>query len=86
MPIEISAHVEGLEQLFRKLDHMAAVEVLKPPMEASLLDLVDFMEDYPPPPLRPYPKMLKTATAARWSSFRNNWSSPSTWALSSIGI
>ncbi len=67
MPIEISAHVEGLEQLFRKLDHMAAVEVLKPPMEASLLLLVDFMEDYPTSgPQRPYPKMLRTAKQRRY--------------------
>ena len=66
MPIEINAEVEGLDRLFRKLDHLAAVEVLKPPMEASLLVLVDFMEDYPGPPMRPYPKMLRTPKQRRY--------------------
>ncbi len=66
MPIELSAEVEGLDTLFRKLDHLAAVEVLKPPMEASMLVLVDFMEVYPGPPQRPYPNMLRTAKQRKY--------------------
>jgi len=66
MPIDIAIKVDGLGELFRKLDHLTAVEVLKPPMEASLLELVSFMEDYPGPPMRPYPKMLRTPKQRRY--------------------
>ena len=66
MPIDIAIKVDGLGELFRKLDHLTAVEVLKPPMEASLLELVSFMEDYPGPPQRPYPKMLRTPKQRRY--------------------
>ncbi len=66
MPIDVAIKIDGLGELFRKLDHLAAMEVLKPPMEASLLELVDYMEDYPGPPQRPYPKMLRTAKQRRY--------------------
>ena len=62
--IEISTHVEGLDELFRKLDRVAAVEVLKPPMEASLKILEDYMKDYPPK--SDGPMRFKTAKQRRY--------------------
>lgn len=50
----------SVDSLFRKLDRIAAIEVLRAPMEASLLSLQADLTDYPPPPQRPYPKMLRT--------------------------
>lgn len=56
----------SVDSLFRKLDRMAAVSVLWPPMKASLLSLQDDLTDYPPRPQRPYPKMLRTAKQRRY--------------------
>lgn len=57
----------SVNSLFRKLDHMAAVNVLRPPMEASLLSLHDDLTDYPPRPQRPYLKPpLRTAKQRRY--------------------
>lgn len=67
MAVDVSIQVEGLDQLFAKLDKLAANEVLKPPMEASLISLYNYMADETPgPPQRPYPKMLRTAKQRRY--------------------
>ena len=67
MAIEISAEVEGLDRLFKKLDRLAAHDVLRAPMEASMISLFNFMaEEYPGPPQRPYPQMLRTAKQRRY--------------------
>lgn len=39
--------VQGIDTLFARLDRMAAIDVLEPPMKAGVLDLVRYMEDYP---------------------------------------
>ena len=39
--------VDGLDQLFARLDRITAVNVLEAPMKASVLDLVNYMEEYP---------------------------------------
>jgi len=56
----------SVDSLFRRLDRIAAVEVLRPPMEESLQILQDDLTDYPGPPQRPYPKMLRTAKQRRY--------------------
>jgi hypothetical protein len=38
-----------LNKLFNRMDHASVLKVLRPPMEASLLDLHDDLTDYPPP-------------------------------------
>ena len=39
----------AVAKLFQRLDHSHVMQVLRPPMEASLLSLFDDMTDYPPP-------------------------------------
>ena len=56
----------AVTKLFNRLDHSAVMRTLRPPMEASLLSLHDDLTDYPGPPQRPYPKMLRTAKQRRW--------------------
>jgi len=56
----------SVDGLFRQMDRMAAIGVLRPPMEASLMVLQDDLTDYPPRPQRPYPKMLRTAKQRRY--------------------
>jgi len=55
-----------VDRLFRKLDRLAAESVLRAPMEESLQILQDDLTDYPGPPQRPYPKMLRTAKQRRY--------------------
>jgi hypothetical protein len=43
----LSIHVYGIDELFRRLDRMAANDVLEAPMRAGLLDLENYMKDYP---------------------------------------
>ena len=38
-----------IDKLFRRFEHGAVVQILRPPMEASLLSLQDALTDYPPP-------------------------------------
>lgn len=67
MPLEIAAEVKGLDQVFKRLDRLAAHDVLRTPMEASMISLFNFMaEETPGPPHRPYPKMLRTARQRRY--------------------
>lgn len=41
-------NIEGLDRLFRRLDAVAAVRVLEPPMWRSALRLQRYMQVYPP--------------------------------------
>ncbi len=67
MPVEVSIQVDGLDKLFAKLDRLTTNEVLRPPMEASLISLYNYMADETPgPPQRPYPKMLRTTRQRRY--------------------
>lgn len=56
----------SVDGLFRQMGRIAAIDVLRPAMEASLLSLHDDMTDYPPRPQRPYPRMLRTAKQRRY--------------------
>ena len=38
-----------IDKLFSRFEHGAVVQILRPPMEASLLSLQDALTDYPPP-------------------------------------
>lgn len=38
-----------IDKLFSRFDHAHVVQILRPPMEASLLDLHNDLTDYPPP-------------------------------------
>jgi len=63
MPIEI----KGLEELFRKLDHAAAVQTLTPPMQRGVMRLQAYMQVYPPPP--PDSKYVRSGTLGkRWTA------------------
>jgi len=63
MPITIT----GLEELFRKLDHAAAVQTLTPPMQRGVMRLQAYMQVYPPPP--PQSKYKRTGTLGRrWNT------------------
>ena len=55
-----------INRVFQRLDRMAALDALRRPMEESLLVLQDDLTDYPGPPQRPYPKMLRTAKQRRY--------------------
>lgn len=56
----------SINRVFQRLDRMAALDALRRPMEESLLVLQDDLTDYPGPPQRPYPKMLRTAKQRRY--------------------
>lgn len=56
----------SVDSLFRKLDRLVAVEVLRAPMEESLQILQDDLTDYPGPPQRPCPNMLRTAKQRKY--------------------
>ena len=56
----------SVDSLFRKLDRLDATRVLRAPMEESLQLLQDDLTDYPGPPQRPYPKMLRTDKQRRY--------------------
>ena len=64
--VGMQVNQNSINSLFRRLDHLAAVDVLRPPMEESLLSLQDDLTDYPPRPQRPYPNMLRTAKQRRY--------------------
>lgn len=64
--VGMQVNQNSINSLFRRLDHLAAVNVLLRPMEESLLSLQDDLTDYPGPPQRPYPKMLRTAKQRRY--------------------
>lgn len=55
-----------LNKAFDRLGTAHMQQVLRRPMEASLLSLQDALTDYPGPPMRPYPKMLRTEKQRRW--------------------
>ena len=55
-----------VDRLFRKLDRLAAVNVLRPPMEESLQSLLDDLTDYPGSPQFPRERALRTAKQRRY--------------------
>ncbi len=55
-----------LNKAFDRLGTAHMQQILRPPMEASLLSLQDVLTDSPGPPQRPYPKMLRTDKQRRW--------------------
>lgn len=55
-----------LNKAFDRFGTAHMQQVLRPPMEASLLSLQDALTDYPGPPMRPYPKMLRTEKQRRY--------------------
>ena len=56
----------SLNKAFQRLGTSHMQQVLRRPMEASLLSLQDALTDYPGPPQRPYPKMLRTERQRRY--------------------
>lgn len=56
----------ALNKAFDRFGTAHMQQVLRPPMEASLLSLQDALTDYPGPPMRPYPKMLRTEKQRRY--------------------
>jgi hypothetical protein len=63
---EISITVTGVDEIVKKLGSGWAVAAMRKPMEDSLLSVLDYMQDYPGPPQRPYPNMLRTPKQRRW--------------------
>jgi len=53
-----------IDKLFSRFDHAHVVQILRPPMEASLLDLHNDLTDYPPPSTGPM--RFKTAKQRRY--------------------
>lgn len=59
--------ITGIEELFRKLDRVQAIETLVPPMQRSVYRVVNAMADYPPPPAQS--RYVRTGTLGRrWTS------------------
>ena len=59
--------ITGIEELFRKLDTVIAIETLVPPMQRSVYRMVNAMADYPPPPAKS--RYARTGTLGRrWTS------------------
>lgn len=55
-----------LNKAFARLGTAQMQQILRRPMEASLLLLQGELTNYPGPPMRPYPKMLRTEKQRRW--------------------
>jgi hypothetical protein len=64
--IEISMTVDGVKETIGHIQNIAGIQVLRPPMEESVNLLLAYMQDYPGPPQRPYPQMLRTEKQRRW--------------------
>jgi hypothetical protein len=47
----MSVTIDGMEEVFRTLTRVAAIDKLEAPMQRSVLRLEAYMKDYPPPPL-----------------------------------
>ena len=58
---EISITITGIDDVVKRLGSGWAEKAMRLPMEHSLMSLVDYLEEYPGPPQRPYPNMLRTA-------------------------
>ena len=56
----------SLNKAFQRLGTGPMQQILRRPMEASLLQLHSDLTDYPGPPQRPYPKMLRTERQRRY--------------------
>ena len=64
--MDITITVDGVREVLGRLDNFAGIQVLRPPMEASVNLLLAYMQDYPGPPQRPYPQMLRTEKQRRY--------------------
>ncbi len=64
--IEIRMEVNGVSEVVGHLRNIAGIQVLRPPMEESVNLLLAYMQDYPGPPQRPYPQMLRTEKQRRY--------------------
>lgn len=63
----MSIKIEGIEELFRKLDQATAVQTLVPPMQRAVLRLQSRMANYPPAP--PRSRYRRTGTLGRrWTT------------------
>lgn len=63
---EITITVTGIDDVVKRLGSNWAEKAMRLPMEHSLMSIVDYMEEYPGPPQRPYPNMLRTAKQRRY--------------------
>lgn len=66
----MSIEIRGLEQLYRKLDKVAATATLVKPMQRSVMRLQRRMQEYPPP-LTPRQGPLGPRASRRQASVRN---------------
>jgi hypothetical protein len=64
--IEISMTVDGVKETIGHIQNIAGIQILRPPMEESVNLLLAYMQDYPGPPQRPYPQMLRTEKQRRY--------------------
>lgn len=63
----MSVTVDGLDELFRKLDRVAAFDKLEEPTHQGVLLMQSFMQDYPPAP--PLSRYIRTGTEGRrWTT------------------
>lgn len=63
----MSVTIKGVDELVRKLGQAAAIPVLRPPMNRSVLKLQRDMADYPPQ--RPGSSYVRTGTLGRtWTT------------------
>ena len=60
----IEINDSAVSKLFNRLDHASVMQVLRPPMEASLTSLYNDLTDYPPPSTGPM--RFKTAKQRRY--------------------
>jgi hypothetical protein len=59
----MSITVSGLNELYAKLDRVAALDILEPPMQRGVLRLEAYMKHYPSPP--PQSTYRRTGTLGR---------------------
>lgn len=64
--IEVTMTIAGVKETIGHIQNFAGIPVLRPPMEASVNLLLAYMQDYPGPPQRPYPQMLRTEKQRRY--------------------
>jgi hypothetical protein len=63
----MSITISGMEELFRKLDRVAAIDKLEDPMQRGVSRLQAYMQDYPPPP--PLSRYVRTGRLGRsWTT------------------
>lgn len=58
--------IDGVTETIGHLRNVAPLSVLRPPMEESVNLLLAYIQDYPGPPQRPYPQMLRTEKQRRY--------------------